>query len=183
MSNLKYNQLNIPIYPNWEQTNNFVNFIQQLESDIESCFSNKTKEWVSILNKKNSLNFIKTSIYENFKITSDINKKISLNDFQINGQIDIVIKISHIWSKNNKIGLSSQLYQIKYLAPPEQLEINFIDPEEKKEIINTQEILIKPVMNIQENKVMMPQQIKIVPNLKDLEKAINKLKPIKHLEY
>lgn len=184
MSNLKYNQLNIPIYPNWEQTNNFVNFIQQLELDIESCFSNKNKEWISILNKKNSLNFIRTSMYENFKITSDIkNKKVNLNDFQINGQIDVVIKISHIWNKNNKIGLSSQLYQIKYLAPPEQLEINFIDPEEKKEVINTQEILIKPVMNIQENKVMMPPQIKIVPNLKDLEKAINKLKPIKHLEY
>lgn len=184
MTNLKYNQLNIPIYPNWEQTNNFVNFIQLLESDIESCFSNKNKEWKSILNKKNSLNFIRTSMFENFKITSDIkNKKVNLNDFQINGQIDVVIKISHIWNKNNKIGLSSQLYQIKYLAPPEQLEINFIDPEEKKEVINTQEILIKPVMNIQENKVMMPPQIKIVPNLKDLEKAINKLKPIKHLEY
>ena len=133
LANSKYNQLNIPIYPNWEQTNKFVDFMQKLESDIESCFANRSKEWVSILNKKNSLNFIKTSIYENFKITSDIeNKKINLNDFQINGQIDIVIKISSIWNKNDKIGLSSQLYQIKYLAPPEQLDINFIDPNEKK---------------------------------------------------
>jgi len=183
LANSKYNQLNIPIYPNWEQTNKFVDFILKLESDIESCFANKSKEWVSILNKKNSLNFIKTSIYENFKITSDIeNKKINLNDFQINGQVDIVIKISSIWNKNDKIGLSSQLYQIKYLAPPEQLDINFIDPEEKKEIINTQEILIKPIMKTEEIKVM-PPQIKLVPNIKDLEKAINKLKPIKHLEY
>jgi len=183
MSNSKYNQLSIPIYPNWEQTNKFVNFIQQLESDIESCFSNRSKEWISILNKKNSLNFIKASMYENFKITSDIeNKKISLNDFQINGQIDVVIKISSIWNRNDKIGLSSQLYQIKYLAPPEQLNINFIDPEEKKEIINTQEILIKPVMKTEEIKVMSPQ-IKLVPNVKDLKLAINKLKPIKHLGY
>ena len=183
MSNSKYNQLSIPIYPNWEQTNNFVNFIQQLESDIKSCFSNKNNEWISILNKKNSLNFIKTSMYENFKITSDIeNKKISLNDFQINGQIDVVIKISNIWNKNNKIGLSSQLYQIKYLAPPEQLEINFIDPEKRKDIINTQEILIKPVIKTDEIKVLS-HQIKIIPNVKDLKQAINKLKPIKHLEY
>jgi hypothetical protein len=122
-------------------------------------------------------------MYENFKITSDIeNKKISLNDFQINGQIDVVIKISSIWNRNDKIGLSSQLYQIKYLAPPEQLNINFIDPEEKKEIINTQEILIKPVMKTEEIKVMSPQ-IKLVPNVKDLKLAINKLKPIKHLGY
>jgi len=180
MSNSKYNQLNIPIYPNWEQTNKFVNFIQQLELDIESCFSNRNKEWISILNKKNSLNFIRTSIFDNFKISSDIeNKNISLNDFQINGQIDLVIKISNIWNKNNKIGLSSQLYQIKYLAPPEQLDINFIDTEKRKEIINTQEILIKPVIKTEEIKTMLPQ-IKLVPNVKDLEKAINKLKPIKH---
>ena len=184
LANSKYNQLNIPIYPNWELTNNFVNFINQLESDIESCFANRSKEWVSILNKKNSLNCIKTSIYENFKITSNIeNKEINLNDFQINGQIDIVIKISSIWNKNEKIGLSSQIYQIKYLAPPEQLNINFIDPEAKKEIINTQEILIKPIIKTDENIKVMPPQIKLVPNVKDLEKAINKLKPIKHLEY
>jgi hypothetical protein len=183
MSNFKYNQLNIPIYPSWEQTNKFVNFINQLESDIELCFAGRNKEWVSIINKKNSLNFIKTSIYENFKITSNIqNTKINFNDFQINGQIDVVIKLSNIWNKNNKIGLSSQLYQIKYLAPPEQLNINFIDPEEKKEIINNQEVLIKPIIKIEEIKVM-PPQIKLVPNVKDLEKAINKLKPIKHLEY
>ena len=63
MSNSKFNQLSIPIYPNWEQTNKFVKFIQQLESDLESCFSNRNKEWISIINKKNSLNFIKTSIF------------------------------------------------------------------------------------------------------------------------
>jgi len=179
MSNSKFNQLSIPIYPNWEQTNKFVNFIQQLESDLESCFSNRNKEWISIINKKKSLNFIKTSIYENFKITSDLeNKNVGLNDFLINGQIDIVIKISNIWNKNDKIGLSSQLYQIKYLAPPEQLEINFIDPEKKKEIINTEEVLIKPVMKTEENIKVLPPQIKFVPNVKDLKLTINKLKPI-----
>lgn len=178
LSNSKFNQLNIPIYPNWEQSNCFVNFIQKLEFGIEECFSNKTnKEWISILNKKNSLNFIKTSIYENFKITSDIeNKKICLNDFQINGQIDVVIKISYIWNKNNKFGLSSQLYQIKYLAPPNQLEINFIDPEEKKkEIINAEESINKVIPT----NIIPPQiGINLVPNVRDLQKAIKKLKPV-----
>lgn len=189
LANSKFNQLNIPIYPNWEQSNNFVNFIQKLESDIEECFSNKAnKEWISIINKKNSINFIKTSTYEKFKITSDIeNKKISFNDFQINGQIDVVIKISYVWNKNNKIGLSSQLYQIKYFAPPDQLEINFIDPEEKKkEIINADEILIKSIKISEEsiNKAvpnnLIPPQIgfNLVPNVRDLQKAIKKLKPV-----
>ena len=59
---------------------------------------------------------------------------------------------------------------------------NFIDPEKRKDIINTQEILIKPVIKTDEIKVLS-HQIKIIPNVKDLKQAINKLKPIKHLEY
>ena len=177
LANQKFNQLNIPIYPNWEQTNNFINFIQKFESDINECFLNKSnKEWISIINKKNSINFIKTNVYENYKITSDIeNKKITINDFKINGEIDVVIKISYVWSKNNKIGLSSQLYQIKYFAPPDQLEINFIDPEEKKQVITK---IINPEVKLAEKSTLLNR----VPNIKDLQKAIKGLKPIVNKE-
>lgn len=239
LANQKYNQLNIPIYPNWELTNNFINFIQKLEGDIDECFSNKkiNKEWISIINKKNSLHFIKSSIYENYKITSDIeNKKVSLTDFKINGQIDVVIKLSYIWCKNNKLGLSSQLYQLKYFAPPDQLDINFIDPEEsddfKKPIpaslasylplslssslssysslssslssplplpfinqlkerdenkqtsenikINPEAILIKSLKMAGKSTTISSTQknLSLVPNIKDLLKAIKGLKPI-----
>ncbi len=208
LANQKFNQLNIPIYPNWELTNNFIKFIQKLESDINECFSGKkiNKEWVSIINKKNMLNFIKTSVYENYKITSDIeNKKITLNDFKINGQIDVVIKLSYIWCKNNKMGLSSQLYQLKYFAPPDQLEINFIDPEEPKKHIVPVGPPIPPLPFInqlkerEENKQLSPEEIALkslklagkpatllppqitlnmVPNVKDLQKAIKGLKPV-----
>ena len=208
LSNHKFNQLNIPIYPNWEQTNNFIKFIQKLEFDINDCFSNKkiNSEWVSILNKKNSLNFIKTSIYEPYKITSDIeNKQIGLTDFKINGEMDIVIKISYIWCKNNKLGLSSQLYQLKYFAPPDQLEINFIDFEESKKqfislgpspfvsqsnelnnnlannkSINPEAIVLKSLKLTTNPINLLPQQITLnrIPNIKDLQKAIKGLKPI-----
>ena len=39
------------------------------------------------------------------------------------------MKLTHVWANQTKIGLSSQIYQIKYYAPPEQLEINFIDTD------------------------------------------------------
>jgi hypothetical protein len=223
LANQKFNQLNIPIYPNWEQTNNFIKFIQKLELDINDCFSNKkiNKEWVSIINKKNTLNFIKTSIYENYKITSDIeNKNVSFDDFKLNGQIDVVIKLSYIWCKNNKMGLSSQLYQLKYFAPPDQLDINFIDPEEPKKSITiptgayqtlldpqgkTNASLLHPypfnnqLKNNEENKHINPEELALksfklsgnttislppqialnmVPNIKDLQKAIKGLKPV-----
>ena len=83
MANHKFSQLSIPIYPNWEGTTKFVDFIKKLESDIEECFNRKNlkKEWVSLLNKKNMLNFIKASINDNIKISSNIENKNIKNDF------------------------------------------------------------------------------------------------------
>ena len=34
LANHKFNQLSIPIYPNWEGTNKFIEFIKKLEQDI-----------------------------------------------------------------------------------------------------------------------------------------------------
>lgn len=198
MGNHKYNQILLPIYPNWEGTNRFIEFMKKLEQDIEECFNKKNikKEWANLINKKNLLNFIKTNLNDNIKITSNVeNKKITLTDFKINGQIDIVIKLSYIWSKSNKMGLSSQIYQIKYLAPPEQLEINFIDPEvpipsspppigsinPTTILPNIESIAMKSMtMSGMVSTPEMPTQIKLkmIPSIKDLQKAIKGLKPI-----
>jgi hypothetical protein len=186
MANHKFNQLSIPIYPNWDGTHKFIEFIKKLEQDISECFKNNTsREWISIINKKNLLNFIKANISDTIKITSNIeNKNITLSEFKTNGQIDMVIKLSYIWSKSNKIGLSSQIYQIKYLAPPEQLNINFIDPELPKSIFippppplpKSDEIALK---SLKMSNLELPQtKLKIIPTIKDLEKAIKGLKPI-----
>ena len=148
-----------------------------------------------MINKKNLLSFIKANINDNIKITSNVeSKNITLSDFKINGQIDMVIKLSYIWAKSNKIGLSSQIYQIKYLAPPEQLNINFIDPEIPTKpfisippapqlphmyptpfgSINTEDILLKS-----SNTELPPQiKLKMIPSMKDLQKAIKGLKPV-----
>lgn len=202
MGNHKYNQILLPIYPNWEGTNRFIEFMKKLEQDIDECFSKKNikREWVSLINKKNLLNFIKTNLNDNVKITSNVeNKKVTLADFKINGQIDLVIKLSYIWSKSNKMGLSSQIYQIKYLAPPEQLNINFIDPDIPKKLFiqmppppissinpstnipNPESIALKSMsMSGMVPAAELPPQIKLkmIPSMKDLQKAIKGLKPI-----
>ncbi len=207
LANYKYNQLNIPIYPNWDLTNSFVDFIQTLESSIEECFNGKKiqKEFISLISKRNFINFIKANINDNVKITSNIgnHENITLNDFKINGQIEVVIKISYIWCKNNKIGLSSQLYQIKYWAPPEQLNINFIDPEpyipththnHNNSLLSLNHLVPPPPPmpshfpninntntdrnnNLKPN-IELPPQLRLIPTVKDLQKAIKKLKTI-----
>lgn len=179
LGNNKYNQLSIPIYPNYNLTNNFIKFIIKLETNIKECFIDKfpKMEFISILNKKNNLNFLKVKVNEKIKITSNINKEnITISDFQLNSQLDIVIKLSYIWNKNDdKLSLSSEIYQIKYYASPNELDINFIDTEieykPKYKIIEKSEI-------INNSQTQLPPQIKIgvIPSREELNKAIQKLK-------
>ncbi len=201
MANHKYDKVTIPIYPNWDLTNGFIEWIRKFETDIQECFSESKvkREFVSILSKKNLLNLIKCYINDNPKITSNIeDKTIGLGDFKINGQIELVIKLSYVWANNTKYGLSSSIYQIKYYAPPEQLDINFIDPEPVKkpgQFLQPSQVgaVVAPVIfkpnpipnpdlttSKQKSEQALPAQIpiKMIPSLKDLQKAIKSLKPV-----
>ena len=196
LANHKYSQLNIPIYPNWDLTNDFIKFIKTFESNIKDCFIKKFPhlDFVSLINKKNLLNFIKTNINDGVKITP---ANITLNDFKINGQIELVIKLSYIWNKSDaRFGLSSQLYQIKYFAPPEQLKIDFIDSElEPPKNIQSNfqsnlqfkaSIKEQPVSNTSSTHISTPIQTPPISHpikfagpqlLKDLQNALKSLKP------
>ena len=180
LSNYKFNSLNLPIYPEYDATTNFITFIKNFENHIIDYFKKKNKEFVSLITKKKSLQFIRMGIHDKINITSNTNKIITLNEFKINSQLEIVIKLSYIWVNQTKIGLSSQIYQIKYHAPPEQLEINFIDSEiiyPTKKILS--EITTTATTTYTPNK-SQPQitqnNIIIRPSLLDLSNALKSLK-------
>jgi hypothetical protein len=186
LANNKYNTIKIPIYPNWERTDKFIEFIEKFETDIYSCFQTKkmNKEFSSLISKKNNFTCIKTKLGDNYKITSNMGRTITLNDFKVNGEIEMVVRISYIWSNEKNIGLSSQLYQIKYYAPPELLEIDFIDIQPIKETKET----IKPYIPIINNPSTIPSnnnetfpqiKLKMVPSVKDLQNALKSLKTVK----
>jgi hypothetical protein len=183
LSNYKFNSLNVPIYPDYDLTKKFIKFIKELEDNINECYKKKNREFVSLITKKNSLQFIKIGINDNIKITSNTNKNITMNDFKINSELEIVIKLSYVWVNQNKIGLSSQIYQIKYYAPPCELDINFIDEEivvPKKMIHETEVIsytplpkpLSKPTVQLTQNNII------IRPSLTDINNALKSLKRI-----
>ena len=200
LANKDFNFIKIPIYPNWEGTNKFIEFITKLENDIKKCWpkKGKDKEFVSLVSKKDFINFLGVQISDKIKITSNIpGQSLTFKDFKITGEIDIVIKINCIWSNSQKMGLSSEIYQIKYYAPPEQANIDFIDfdsnvppppppPPPMMPIKTPQDIVAKSLkisginLGIPELNSELPQQIglKIVPSIKDLKQAIKGLKPI-----
>jgi hypothetical protein len=206
LSNSKYSQLSIPIYPIWKLTTEFINWVVEFEKNINESFSNsKKKEFISIITKKNNIFFLKGFINDNTKITSNCKKNINLSDFVINAEIEIVLKISYIWLNNVKYGLSSNIYQIKYYGSPEQLNIDFIDYDEKP-IIDSPSF--SPISNNDPNKIefisdshtatsniipppppppmqqsrpsLIPSKdrVSLIPSLKDLQSALKKLKPI-----
>jgi hypothetical protein len=194
LSNSKYSQLSIPIYPIWKLTTDFINWIIEFEKNINESFSNsKKKEFISIITKKNNIFFLKGFLNDNTKITSNYKKNINLSDFVINAEIEIILKISYIWLNNVKYGLSSNIYQIKYYGSPEQLNIDFIDYDEKP-IIDSP--VLSPISNNDPNKTDIPKiipppppappslpiiqqsKLSLIPSLKDLQLALKKLKPI-----
>lgn len=147
-SNLKYYHLKIKITPLYDKTNAFIEFIKKLEEEIIIKLPIKKKnklEFKSLIEENNSY-YLKTFYDENkIKITSDLNKTYKLTDFKANAEIQLVIKLNNIWQKNGSYGISSQLYQIKYYAPPEDHDLNFFD--------EVKYIPIKKIESKLENKV------------------------------
>ena len=174
----KYNQIKIPLTPTYDKLTKMIKFIKKLENHIFDQLreSNTDLEVNRIINKKNLFHFIKTNIDDNkVKITSNLNGKITLSDFKINAEIEMVIKLDYVWNKNNLYGLSSNLYQIKYLGIPAQLNIDFIDFTTEPKPIKIYEPLTESPTN--DLPKLPPQIFKVNPT--DLLSTLNKLKPIK----
>ena len=184
-------------------TDKFIEYIKNMEEEILSGMAKK-REISSLISKRNGLLFLKTRVSDNIKITSNLKENVNLNDFKLNGMIDVIIKINYIWTNETKIGFSCQLYQIKYYAPPEQLDIDFIDEVVKPVIPLTGPPLGPPLGGSPiygpplgsmplggvplggvpftgiPNKSIIPEQIgvRMVPSIKDLQGALKKLKPV-----
>jgi hypothetical protein len=176
----KYNQENIPLYPNYNLLNKFINFIKELEENIYNCFATKYPDIIisSIINKKNNINTIKVNINDNYIISSN-NNKLKINDFKINSEINLILKFSFIWMKDNyKIGLSSELYQVKYNLLPFDSNINFFPDitinisAKKPNETEKQETQIKP-------KDESPIRFKLIAS--DLLLGKQKLKPVQNI--
>jgi hypothetical protein len=200
LGNSKYKQENIALFPNYNKINNFVVFIKEFENNIKDAFISKliNIELNSLINKKENINYIKINFNDNFIITTNNNNFIKINDFKINNEIEIVIKLNHIWYKNNIIGLSSNLYQIKYYFSPLELNINLIDSNQinttkiessskeiseihnsKKYEISEKQSLKKSLDLLQtDNHISVKKPIRLIPSIEQLELAKLKLKQI-----
>ena len=124
--NLKYNQIKLPIYPNWDKTIKFIKLVKKIEKFIRLNINCENSIFVNSIDKIDNLSSIKLNISPQLKINSTINN-ISLSDFKINSEIECIINISHVWLKTNSYGLSLSCYQIKYFPRVDEESIDFFD--------------------------------------------------------
>ena len=94
-------------YPVWTENKKFISFIKQLEKYIKIV----EKQFVSCLEKKDDITSLKLNVNLDFKIDSTINTTI--RDLKINGEIEGIITVPYIWIKDDKYGLSINVYQLR----------------------------------------------------------------------
>jgi hypothetical protein len=190
-NNMKYNNIKLRITPKYSKIDNFINFILELEDYIINYKNIKKKnlEFMSILEKERGIYYLKTFFNENkILITTDLNTKIKFTDFKNNGEIQIILKICGVWQKNNKYGLSTNIYQIKYYAPPEDHNKDMLEDNipviENKIIIRENRINNNNNANNANNSNNEPvKSLNIYPaQLFKLDKQMLKSIKLKHVE-
>ncbi len=172
LNHLKFSQISVPLYPDYDINTEFIEFIKKIELYVKESFSKK-KEFISLIQYKNKMPFIKANLNDNVKITSNTNSNIKLDDFKINSQIELIIKISYIWMNNEKFGISSLIYQIGYYGTLEQLNYDLLNISGTKTINKIERL--EPVEQIQKIDKQNKPTI-MIPSVGDLQNMIKNLK-------
>jgi len=155
-NNLKYSQIKLPLFPQYDKTLKFLSFFKKLQKFIKEKLA-INKIFTNSIEKKDNLKLIKLNINPEFK------------DFKTNGELNGLVNISYVWENENSYGLSLSLSKFDYTPKVENFNDIFIDDVR----INT---IPKKVITKNEEIVPISTSFKISPNL--LMSAINKLNKI-----
>jgi hypothetical protein len=174
--NLKFNQTKLPMYPIYDKTKRFFNFIRALENHVQLNIDTESIFCKSI-EKNNTLKTIKINFNPNLKISSVL-EGLKINDLQQNGEVEFIIKICHIFNNNSRYGLKLSVYQLRYIPPIEQLDIDFYANLPKINNVKKEDDHIKTLLdnNMKLSPPLLPNLNKIIPSVKDLQSMISKLK-------
>ena len=174
--NLKFNQTKLPLYPIYDKTKKFFNFIKTLENYVQANIDTESIFCKSI-EKYNTLKTIKINFNPNLKISSVLDG-LKINDLQQNGEVEFIIKICHIFNNNSRYGLKLSVYQLRYIPPIEQLDIDFYANLPKINSVKKEDENVKTLLdnNMKLAPPLLPNLNKIIPSVKDLQSMISKLK-------
>ena len=181
-----FKQEQIALYPNYDLLQNFIIFFKEFEQNISKCFISKFPDLQlnSSIIKKDNINFIKLKFDDTLKISSSLNKLLTLKNLNTNSQIELIIKINNIWIKDDKFGLHLSLYQIKYYPSIIELNTNFFDDSKSHQsdiLIHEAPIRESLLISNIESPIKTsnkPKNMPPIPSIQALLEAKQKLKAI-----
>jgi len=142
-SNQIYNQINFPLNPTYPKTKSFVKLISNLENKLQELLNKPKFEWVTNLKKIKNVKSIKLNYYgkNNVKIISNDIGITDIKDFSADSEIEIMVHLSHLWIKDNKVGISYNITHIKYNSLQDMLDFNIFEKEDRKTQIKSEPII------------------------------------------
>lgn len=147
-SNQIYNQINFPLNPTYPKTKSFIKLISNLENKLQELLNKPKFEWVTNLKKIRNVKSIKLNYYgkNNVKIISKDIGITDIKDFSADSEVEIIVHLSHLWIKDNKVGISYNITHIKYNSLQDMLDFDVFEKDIKKEKLKSE--LIIPRSNI-----------------------------------
>lgn len=180
--NLKFNQIKLPIYPIWEGTTKFIKLFKKIEKYVRVNILCEKGVFVNSIEKIDNLTTIKMNVTQNVKISSPI--YTSLSELKLNGEVETMCCISHIWIKKNSYGLSLSCYQIKYTPRIDELDFDFFDIKKIETKNQNKEIVSIPKKQIDNATIIDTPSVNIKPMMvlssSMLSDAITKLNKVKN---
>ena len=150
-SNQIYNQINFPLNPTYSKTKSFAKMVSSLENRLQELLNKPKLDWVTNLKKVKNIKSIKLNYYgkSNVKIISKDIGITDIKDFSGDSEVEILSHLSHLWLKDNKVGISYNITHIKYTSLQDMFDFD-IFTENKKEskrapIIRRESTVSKPV--------------------------------------
>ena len=115
-SNQNFNQINFPLNPTYSKTKKFTHLISTIENSIQESLNKPKLEWITNLKKVKNIKNIKLNYFgkNDVKIVTSEKNIQEIKDFESGAEVEIIVHLSHIWLKENRVGISYDICQIKY---------------------------------------------------------------------
>jgi hypothetical protein len=142
-SNQIYNQINFPLNPTYPKTKSFVKLISNLENKLQELLNKPKLEWITNLKKIKNVKSIKLNYYgkKNVKIISKDIGITDIKDFSADSEVEIMVHLSHLWIKDNKVGISYNITHVKYNSLQDMLDFDIFEKEVNKPKLRSEPII------------------------------------------
>ena len=172
-----YNQINFPLNPTYSKTKKFIELISNLENVLQELLNRPKLEWVTNIKKIKNIKYIKLNYFSgnDIKIITQNSNIVDVKDFEAGAEVELIVHLSHLWVKDNKVGINYDICQIKYTS----LKLMLSESMFSSTKIKTISIKKKKISAIEENEdENVRRPIFTIPSQEMLKKQISLLKNV-----